>query len=237
MLNILKRYKYLDFMFYIYENEKYKQTILMLMQLLKIVKPNQMYFGEYSKIILDKYSEVVLKQALDKDWTDYNDYILHIEGIKEQVLGLRISPFLKEVSIVKIRIEKRNYEKNRNFILSLFNKMFENGSFMMGFGDPSVYNPYFERGRGKIYFGAHWIMWFGNWALKYLNNYKLQLIEESTCKYTKSDYYVKAEICIHPWRYRKKVLFEKYRKFMKKIQFEDVVMQYNRDFKFTEIQK
>lgn len=228
---------YIDIEFYLYEDNEYKKVLISLLELTKYIKVSEFYFGDYYNDKLEDFNEDKLNEALNNDWDEYENYFLSLHGIRNQFFNLRISPFLKEVSMVKIRLCKSIFEKNKMDILSICDKIACSKAMMYGFADASVDNPYFHNGYGKLRFGAHWLMWFGEWSLKYFNEHKMQLIKESTYDFIQNDQVTRAQLDDSPWKYKSKDFHKKYRDFMRKLKFEEVVLEYNKKREFSLVEK
>ena len=228
---------YIDIEFYLYEDNEYKKVLISLLELTKYIKVSEFYFGDYYNDKLEDFNEDRLNEALNNDWDEYENYFLSLHGIRNQFFNLRISPFLKEVSMVKIRLCKSIFEKNKMDILSICDKIACSKAMMYGFADASVDNPYFHNGYGKLRFGAHWLMWFGEWSLKYFNEHKMQLIKENTYDFIQNDQVTRAQLYDSPWKYKSKDFHKKYRDFMRKLKFEEVVLEYNKKREFSLVDK
>lgn len=228
---------YIDIEFYLYEDNEYKKVLISLLELTKYIKVSEFYFGDYYNDKLEDFNEDRLNEALNNDWDEYENYFLSLHGIRNQFFNLRISPFLKEVSMVKIRLCKSIFEKNKMDILSICDKIACSKAMMYGFADASVDNPYFHNGYGKLRFGAHWLMWFGEWSLKYFNEHKMQLIKENTYDFIQNDQVTRAQLYDSPWKYKSKDFHKKYRNFMRKLKFEEVVLEYNKKREFSLVDK
>lgn len=228
---------YIEIEFYLYEDNEYKKALVNLLELTKYIKVSEFYFGDYYNDKLEDFNEDKLNEALNNDWDEYENYFLSLHGIRNQFFNLRISPFLKEVSMVKIRLCKSIFEKNKMDILSICDKIACSKAMMYGFADASVDNPYFHNGYGKLRFGAHWLMWFGEWSLKYFNEHKMQLIKENTYDFIQNDQVTRAQLYDSPWKYKSKDFHKKYRNFMRKLKFEEVVLEYNKKREFSLVDK
>lgn len=228
---------YIEIEFYLYEDNEYKKVLISLLELTKYIKVSEFYFGDYYNDKLEDFNEDKLNEALNNDWDEYENYFLSLHGIRNQFFNLRISPFLKEVSMVKIRLCKSIFEKNKMDILSICDKIACSKAMMYGFADASVDNPYFHNGYGKLRFGAHWLMWFGEWSLKYFNEHKMQLIKENTYDFIQNDQVTRAQLYDSPWKYKSKDFHKKYRNFMRKLKFEEVVLEYNKKREFSLVDK
>ena len=228
---------YIEIEFYLYEDNEYKKALVNLLELTKYIKVSEFYFGDYYNDKLEDFNEDRLNEALNNDWDEYENYFLSLHGIRNQFFNLRISPFLKEVSMVKIRLCKSIFEKNKMDILSICDKIACSKAMMYGFADASVDNPYFHNGYGKLRFGAHWLMWFGEWSLKYFNEHKMQLIKENTYDFIQNDQVTRAQLYDSPWKYKSKDFHKKYRNFMRKLKFEEVVLEYNKKREFSLVDK
>ena len=237
MLNLQILDEYIDIEYYILKNKEYKDVILNLFEISKYILPYEYYFGYYYEEKTKKYNEKLVVDIINSDWSKLEDYILSIRGSKKQFFNVRIFPFLKEVSMVKIRLCKSVFEKNKMDILSICDKIACSKAMMYGFADASVDNPYFHNGYGKLRFGAHWLMWFGEWSLKYFNEHKMQLIKENTYDFIQNDQVTRAQLYDSPWKYKSKDFHKKYRNFMRKLKFEEVVLEYNKKREFSLVDK
>ncbi|MDD6796278.1 MAG: hypothetical protein PUE01_12885 [Clostridiaceae bacterium] len=237
MINLFNRNEFIDLEFFLLENEQYKETVASLLQIIGYIKPNKLYFGYYYNDNQEEFNKKKLDKIVESNWDDYEDYLLSIHGSGKQFLNLRISPYLKEVSMCKIRINKSVFEKNKQAIISICEDISSFSSIMYGFADASVSNPYFEKGYGQMKFGAHWLSWYGQWMLQYIDEKRMQTIKENAYSFLKRDVYATAQLYESPWKYRSKQFHQTYRNFMRKVKFEELVLEYNKKHEFQEVEK
>ncbi len=228
---------YIDLEFYLYEDNEYKKVLVNLLELTKYIKASKFYFGDYYNDKLGDFNEDKLNEVLNCNWDKYENYFLTLHGIKNQFFNLRISPFLKEVSVAKVRIHKAIFEKNKIKILDKCNNISEYSSTMYGFADASVSNPYFYKGYGQIKFGAHWLTWYGEWALQYFKDKHIEEIKDNSYDFVKKETFIRSQLYVSPWKYRSKQFHKTYRNFMRKVKIEDIVLEYNKKHEFSEIEK
>lgn len=228
--------EFIDFYFYMVSNENFNETLKELLELKKFMNQKEFSFRknyEGEEII---YKDESLHEFLISDLSRYENYSLKLSDDNGEFIIVTLSPFLKEVSTIKLRLERNNYENNKEYILQKFDESFELESMMFGWGQPSVSNPYYERGYGHIEFGAHWMMWFGNWALQYMNNVRIDKIKENSIDIEMTENYIKAKLTESPWEYENEDFYKKHRKFMKKMRFNEVVLEYNKKKEFNYIE-
>ncbi|WP_315069712.1 hypothetical protein [uncultured Clostridium sp.] len=80
------------------------------------------------------------------------------------------------------------------------------------------------------------MMWFGKWALNYIDEDRINSIKENTIEVEETNEYLKAILSENPWEYKDDYIEKKQRKFMKKLKFSDIVGQYNKNHEFNYIE-
>ena len=80
---------YMDLEFYLLENKHYKEIILKLIEIIGYIKPEKFYFGYYYEEKLSEFLKEKLKDALEEEWTGYEDYFFTIRGAGSQFFNLR----------------------------------------------------------------------------------------------------------------------------------------------------
>lgn len=243
MTNMFIFNQYVNLEFYLKEDKEYKNVVLELLQFLNYIKPNKFYFGKYYgdfEDYTDKYEKFnydTLDNILKSNLNDYEECLIKICGFKKESFSLCISPYLKEVSVVKIRISKYVFERNKTQILNKCDKLANCHSVMFAFADAAVGNPYFHKGYGEIKFGAHWVTWYGEWSLKYFKDKHIEKIKDNSYDFVKKETFIRSQLYVSPWKYRSKQFHKTYRNFMRKVKIEDIVLEYNKKHEFSEIEK
>lgn len=225
----------IEFEFYIKENENLNETLSKWMGLLKFIDAKTFCFSRPHQGQKLDFKEDLITSFLEEDLVSYEKYLLEIKADKSEYIHIELAPYLKEVAKVSCRFNKENYEKNKDEILKTINKAISVDQMMLGYGHPVIYNKYFERGYGHIQFGAYWMMWFGKWALDYIGEDRIDGIKENCIEVEKTDKYVKAILSENPWEYDKEIIEKRQRRFMKKLKFGDIILQYNKNHEFNYI--
>lgn len=227
----------IDFIFYIKENEKFNEIITKWLKLIKFINPKEIYFAMPHKGYSNSFNEEMITKILKEDLTHYENYLLEIKADEYQYINIYLAPYLKEVAKITCRFNKENYEKHKEEILKIIDEAILRDEMMLGYGHAAIYNRFFERGYGHMEFGAYWMMWFGKWSLKYIDEQRINSIKENTIEMNLGNKYIKAKLSENPWDYNNKEIFcKKQRRFMKKLKFADIIALYNNEREFTEIE-
>lgn len=233
--------QYINIEFYFKKDKEYKNITLKLLEFLNYIKPMKSYFGKFYGEIEDyrdkseEYNITKLNNVLKNDLKVYEEYLINIYGSRSEEFSLYISPYLKEVSLVRIRINKGIFEKNKSQILYKCDEIMKYSSVMYASADAAVGNPYSQKGYGQVKFGAHWLTWYGEWALQYFKDKHIDEVKENSYEILEKETFIRSQLYVSPWKYKSKEFHKTYRNFMRKVKIEDIVLEYNKKREFHEI--
>ncbi|NFR15341.1 hypothetical protein FDF98_12960 [Clostridium botulinum] len=226
----------IDFEFYIRKNDNLNEILGKWLSLLKYMNPKTFCFSHPHKGEDLQFKEAMISKFLKEDLTNYEKYLLEIKADKLEFIHIELAPYLKEVAKVSCRFNKKNYEKHRKGIFEIIDKAISCDEMMLGYGHPVIYNKYFERGYGHIQFGAYWMMWFGKWALKYIDEERFNNIKEITFNNKLTNNHLEVTLSENPWEYNNEIIKKQQRNFMKKLKLSDIIQNYNKKHEFTYIE-
>lgn len=226
----------IEFKFYIKESINFNEALKNWFNLLEWIKPKTFCFSRPHKGSKEEFKDELIFNFLQDDLNKYEDYLLELKSSDEcEYINVNLSPYLKDVAIISCRFKKENYENNKENIFKIIEQAISVDEMMIGYGHPVVYNKYIETGYGHLKLGAHWMMWFGKWSWQYIDNERINSIKENTVNIDINDKYIKAMLTESPWVYDEEETDKKQRKFMKKLKFNEVILEYNKKKEFNHI--
>lgn len=211
--------KFIEFIFYIKNEQSIDEDIAKWCELRQFIEGAKVD-GEKSP----SYSEILI----------YEDSTLKMSGTEmSDWLEIRISPYLKEVSIVHFHIDKRTYIQHKDAILEFMDAYSKRKCVMLGHGHFG-YNKYREIGYGHVEVGIYWITWLNEWIVKYLDKHQIDILSKYTKEIDENESYIKIEVAPEPWEIE--TMEKEQRWLMKHLKLENTIMKYNKKREFSYIE-